>query len=241
MPDCNWQHAWSDREVEEHWDRVAHMYVDENDKVQDAHDQRFRVALEHMSLSAGMKLLNITSRDCGAVPAIEQACEGIEIINAEISRGLIEVAEKLHPQVIQHKIDTYSDLPYADKEFDIILSLETLEHVSQPTAFLAELFRVCKPGGRLVMSCPPATSELSYQLYTKFFGGHGEGPHQFPPSKRVKKWLQASGWGLTHHQGTLLFPVGPKWARAWGEWLLRLFHWTPLSEMGIRQFYVCDK
>jgi hypothetical protein len=92
-----------------------------------------------------------------------------------------------------------------------------------------------------VLSCPPATSEFPYQVYTLLFGGHGEGPHRFPPSKRVKKMFRLTGWKLIKHKGTVLFPVGPVWFRQWGEKLIDRFQNTCLSEMGIRQFYVCNK
>jgi SAM-dependent methyltransferase len=47
-------------------------------------------------------------------------------------------------------------LPYADGEFDRALCLDVLEHLSfdeQPRA-VAELFRVLRPGGRLLVSVP---------------------------------------------------------------------------------------
>lgn len=237
----SWQNPWTDRDVEEHWDRVAHMYVDANRRVEDAHDQRFAVAVGQLNLASGQQVLNVTSRDCGAVPALEHACDDVRLVNAEISRGLMEVARELHPQAIQQKIDTYSSLPFSDREYDAVLSLETLEHVENPVLFLSELLRVCRPGGRLVLSCPPATAELSYRVYTRLFGGHGEGPHRFPSSRRVKHWLQLVGWKLEHHAGTLLIPAGPKFLRTFGEWFIQRVQGTPVAELGIRQFYVCHK
>ncbi len=45
-------------------------------------------------------------------------------------------------------------LPYPDEVFDVILSNEVIEHVQDDGLALAEMARVLKPGGRLVLFCP---------------------------------------------------------------------------------------
>jgi SAM-dependent methyltransferase len=45
-------------------------------------------------------------------------------------------------------------LPLPDASIDIVVSFETIEHVPDASAMLAELRRVLKPGGRLVLSTP---------------------------------------------------------------------------------------
>ncbi len=45
-------------------------------------------------------------------------------------------------------------LPYLDEQFDLILSHEVIEHVTDDRASVAEMVRVLKPQGRIVIFCP---------------------------------------------------------------------------------------
>lgn len=235
------RNPWRDADVEKHWDAVAAIYVRENARVAEAHDQRFLVATPYLSLVPGARVLNVSSRDAGAEEYLRQACGEIELVHAEISQGLIDVARGLHPHARQVKLNTFSKLPFADGEFDRVLSLETLEHAAEPAAFLAELYRVARPGATLVLSCPPATAEVPYVIYTALFGGHGEGPHRFLPTREVLALLAAAGWRVTTHWGTLLLPVGPRWLRRRVEKWIERHPRGWLGELGIRQFYVAQR
>lgn len=239
----SWQrkNKWTDKDVEKHWDNVAAIYVEENNKVRQTHDQRFKVSSQNLDLFPGAKILNITSRDAEADIYLKKAENELEIINAEISQKLMDVAYQLNPKIYQEKIDCYDNLPFETGFFDRILTLETLEHVAYPLGFLNELNRVCKPNSKMVLSCPPATSEIPYQVYTALFGGHGEGPHRFLASKEVKKMLRETGWKLLKHIPSLLVPVGPRWLKNSGEKFINRFPKSIIAEFGIRQFYICEK
>lgn len=239
VPSC--QNTWTDSDVEVHWDTVADIYVAENNRVKDVHDQRFRYAVSRLKLDEQAIVLNISSRDAEAAEYIRMVEPSVEVVNAEISAGLMRVAHTLRPWIKQVKIESYSRLPFPDGFFSRILTLETLEHVENPLLFLMELHRVSIPNATMVLSCPPATSEIPYRIYTFLFGGHGEGPHRFPASREVKKLLQNSGWQLEEHRGTLLVPVGPPWLKNIGEVIINRFQNCFISELGIRQFYVCRK
>ena len=179
--------------------------------------------------------------DWAAVDYVEATCPGIRVTNAEISGRFVELSRRKRPHVIQKKLISYSSLPFKSETFDRILTLETLEHVSEPVVFLSELYRVSVKNAVMVLSCPPASSELPYRVYSLLFGGHGEGPHRFLGSRDVKYLLYQAGWKLKKHRGTLLIPVGPQAVKKWGEKIIKMFPGSVISELGIRQFYVCSK
>jgi ubiquinone/menaquinone biosynthesis C-methylase UbiE len=64
------------------------------------------------------------------------------------------------------------DIPVEDDRFDRILFNQVLEHIDKPADVLAELYRVTKPGGKILCSCPLFFEEhmkpWDYYRYTQF-------------------------------------------------------------------------
>jgi SAM-dependent methyltransferase len=58
--------------------------------------------------------------------------------------------------------DIYA-IPYPNSYFDVVTSIETMEHLKKPQLALSELVRICKPNGRLVITVPDGTDD---------WGGH---------------------------------------------------------------------
>ena len=58
---------------------------------------------------------------------------------------------------VEKKADFFYDgkiFPFGDNEFDSILTTQVLEHVFTPEIFVAELNRVLKPGGKMLLTVP---------------------------------------------------------------------------------------
>jgi len=73
------------------------------------------------------------------------------------------VADNLHPEIwdkleqLRGIVDVWGDgqrMPFRSASFDTVLALEMLEHVAHPDACVAELSRVLKPGGTLLLTVP---------------------------------------------------------------------------------------
>lgn len=64
------------------------------------------------------------------------------------------------------------DIPVEDERFDRVLFNQVLEHMDEPVVVMAELFRVLKPGGQILCTCPLFYEEHQiphdYFRYTQF-------------------------------------------------------------------------
>ena len=66
----------------------------------------------------------------------------------------LEQSRELPPAIVRHACTLNQPLPLADSLFDLVTSLEGIEHVENQFHLLRELSRVLKPGGYLILSTP---------------------------------------------------------------------------------------
>jgi SAM-dependent methyltransferase len=228
------------QQVRDFWDSAAGIYERENTRVDAIHNQRFVEAAKYLALNGQTRLLNIWSRDGGAIPFLRNLDHDFELVNAELSPKMLDIARKRYPAEEFLECSLHQ-LPFPDASFDTVLSLETLEHVPDPRLFLAEVFRVLKTQGQLVMSLPPARAEMMVKIYGLFCGGHGEGPHRFLATDEVKALLKAAGFRILLHKPTVYLPLGNKYSGRLNKFLEDHIKSAFLQEFAIRQFYVCRK
>ena len=74
-----------------------------------------------------------------------------EVHGVDIDAAKVREASVTLPNIRQAPAEC---LPYSDETFDVLLSHEVLEHVSDDRAAVREAHRVLKPGGRMVVFVP---------------------------------------------------------------------------------------
>ncbi len=140
------------------------------------------VDLERLGLRAGEWLLDAgcgggrhlfgaLDRDVNVI-GLDLDLEGLKLARAGIyerrSAGAAASAGVLRGDVFA--------LPFCDTSFDRVVCSEVMEHVHDYRAAIRELVRVLRPGGRIGITIPTASSESCYFHLTRHYfespGGH---------------------------------------------------------------------
>lgn len=80
-------------------------------------------------------------------------------IDADKVRGVQQKLLQTPARAVHAQASNANPLPFAEAQFDKIISTEVLEHVDDPAQFLRELVRVGKPGALYLLAVPHSTSE----------------------------------------------------------------------------------
>ena len=78
-----------------------------------------------------------------------------KLFACDYSTSALEIARKKYSHDnITWKQEDIMALSFPEAFFDTAISCETIEHVPHPQKAIQELYRVIKPGGRLLLTCP---------------------------------------------------------------------------------------
>jgi SAM-dependent methyltransferase len=100
-------------------------------------------------------------------------------------------------------------LPLATGAVDVCFSSNVLEHVADWEAMLAEMVRVTRPGGVIV---------VSFTNWLSPWGGHETSPwHYLGGNRAARRYERRHGGPPKNRYGTSLFPVSVAAALAWAR------------------------
>jgi ubiquinone/menaquinone biosynthesis C-methylase UbiE len=109
---------------------------------------------EMVRLAGNVEGLQILDAGCGSGPLMEALLrKGGVVSGFDLSAAMIELArERLGEDADVRVADLGAPLPYPDDAFDLVVASLSLHYVKDWASALAELRRVLKPRGRLIVS-----------------------------------------------------------------------------------------
>ncbi|WP_394617453.1 class I SAM-dependent methyltransferase [Lentzea sp. JNUCC 0626] len=132
------------------YDKLAAGYDKSN------HDDIFNAYYERpamLALAGDVTGRRILDAGCGAGPLLaELHARGADVSGFDLSRKMLDLARSRVPDADLRVADIAAPLPYADAEFDDVVVSLVLHYLGDWGPSLAELHRVVKPGGRLLIS-----------------------------------------------------------------------------------------
>ncbi len=106
--------------------------------------------------SPGPRVLNIGSGPFFELQSIDRRGREFEFTICDIDPRAVELAREIHGSAITRSdvLEPDAPLPYQDGAFDLVVSMDVVEHVPHPLPWLEEAVRVIAPGGTLFLTTP---------------------------------------------------------------------------------------
>jgi 2-polyprenyl-3-methyl-5-hydroxy-6-metoxy-1,4-benzoquinol methylase len=172
--------------------------------------------LSRIKIEPGMRILDVA---CGAgQTAIPMARTGAKVTGIDLAANLVEQART---RAKAENLDAHFDegdaemLPYEDNSFDLVISLIGAMFAPRPDLVAAELKRVSKPGGKIIMGNWTPTGFVGKMFKT--MGQHvPPSPLMVPPVKwgdeetvRARFADGISHLKISRHQYPFRYPFAP--------------------------------
>lgn len=189
------------------------------------------------------------------------ALAGARVVGVNLTKGMVHRAEsrRRQPPAGQEEaaaraafgIADAERLPFADAAFDAAACIGVMEYVPDDARGAAELFRVIRPGGRLVITAPhrgaPAlqTELLLFNLAGLFKRRAPQAFHRNYTPTQMEERLTAAGFAIRSRRFISYLPYNVAMrlpnARGFDLALRRLFENGPLEKFGVTMIVAADR
>jgi SAM-dependent methyltransferase len=203
------------------WNAPGGRYDDISRSIADAIEH----AVERLQPRAGERILDLATGTGWGSRVLAQRFPGVQITGADIADQMLEHARAVAAGLrldIEYRHADAEKLPFADGSFDGVISTFGVMFVGKPEAAAAELARVVKKGGRLVLSTWRHDSNL-FHMFGVMKSFMPPPPQPPPPSpfawgrpERLHELLGAN-FDLQIEEGTNHFRYASG-EQAWNLW-----------------------
>ncbi|MDI2098894.1 class I SAM-dependent methyltransferase [Ruicaihuangia caeni] len=204
-------------EVSGMFDSVARGYDRTNAVLSVGNSALWRIAtVRAVDPKPGERILDVAAGTGTSAAAFARS--GAQVVALDFSRGMVEEGRRRHPE-LEFIEGNAEALPFGDDEFDAVTISFGLRNVQRPKLALDEMFRVLKPGGRLVIcefSKPPVgIVRAGYQAYLKWvmpavvniastdadaYSYLADSIEDWPDQGTLSQWIRGAGFTRVAHR-----------------------------------------
>lgn len=186
-------------------------------------ERRFEALVRLLQLRSGEKLLDV---GCGS-GWLADRCQGAgaRVWAADLALSGIARARARFPRVAHFQVADVYHLPFAVGSFDAVVLSEVAEHLEDLPQALAELARLLRPGGRLLVSVPYRETIVEHLcIHCNRLTPANAHLHSFDETKLASQLrdqgLAPGPFVLLNNKALELIGL-PRWTRSWPYWAWR--------------------
>lgn len=194
------------------FDEVAPKYDIVNDVLSMGQTRRWRrLVVDAVGARPGSRVLDLAA---GTGTSSEPYADaGVSVVACDFSLGMLKVGKRRRPD-IDFVAGDATNLPFEDNSFDATTISFGLRNVNEPKKALAEMLRVTKPGGKMVIAeFSSPVVPLWRTMYTEYlmralppiarkvasnpdaYVYLAESIRAWPNQDELAAWIAAEGWG----------------------------------------------
>lgn len=190
-----------------------------------------------------MRLLDV---GCGTGHHMRRFADaGFVVAGVDGSEEMLHHARANNPGADLRKADVES-LPFPDASFDVVMAIEVLRYLPDPTACIREMARVLRPGGICLATASPLFSVNAYPIVNRVASAIPQSKfvrlkQYFSTTRSLRQQFAAAGFGTIDVYGVYFGPINwverlarsraPRFMRWWEKFDKKFSAARPLRDL----------
>jgi ubiquinone/menaquinone biosynthesis C-methylase UbiE len=190
-----------------------HQHIFNSGESPDQGSPWYRLVLQHLEPLQGKKILEIACGRGGFAATLRS--RGATVFGADFSATALRIAQQKArntgsqgSRITLLQADAQT-LPFGDCTFDVVISCETIEHLTNPSPAVREMARVCRQGGTLYLTTPNYLNFMGlYLVYDAILRKDRQSSSAQPVDHhwlflKVRRIITRAGWKIVKSDGTV--------------------------------------
>jgi ubiquinone/menaquinone biosynthesis C-methylase UbiE len=186
------------KDVLEHYNSIADDFTDLSNKYCNS---RYRREIERY-VKQDFSVLEV---GCGTGLLLSMI-DAKRKIGCDFSEGLLRQLKKKGLALVSADAEA---LPFKDGSFELVYSVNLLEHVADPGKAISECLRVLRKGGKAVLITPNGDMGLFLEIADRLKLKAPEGPHKFLTSRMLERIIKNQNLRVAKRGKFVILPSGP--------------------------------